>query len=290
MSDGFISDDLINAIENLEKLRSNHAITTSQDHHPIISIVRPEWYLSESTRILDDIDITWESLNFDRRNDLINDINNVDTDSLKDLFERTSSVWYQSYHFNPRSQWGIHIRYDSWLRTAKRFMLHISSFPFLSGFADSLKFGFIYLYNHALFHYLVENAASIIEIVSNKPNLYSCYYKKIYLSHVFSDDCLEEILANQYLIYKFKLFNKNLSDILRIQNKMTHNVEISELDFNTNIRELLLQIKDCMVNPISTDPIEQIIGISSPIDRDHRHRIPIWLHKGAMPLDKTYTP
>ena len=285
MTDKFISDELINAIDNLQK-QKNNVIESKYDihHNPIISIVRPEWYLSESFRILDNIDIKWENLSIEIISDMVNDMNNINTEIFIDKFERTSSVWYQSYHFLPRTKWGIHIRYDSLLRIAKKFYESYSSF--FSNSIDSVKLGFLYLYNHALFHYKIENAASVIEILLNKPNLYFCYYTNIYLSNLFSDYCLEETLANQYMLIRCKTFtDKNFNKITLEQNQINEkSIKYIESNFIKDIRTLLLQIKDCMLNPISTDPIEQIIDIYNPMDLHHNHRVPIWLHKRSKPL------
>ena len=211
-------------------------------------------------------------------------MNIVNTEIFIDKFEKTSSVWYQSYHSVPRLKWGIHIRYDSLLRIAKKFYESYSSF--CSNSIDSVKLGFLYLYNHALFHYKIENAASIIEILLHKPNLYLCYYTNIYLQNLFSDYCLEETLANQYMFIRFKTFiNKNFNKIILEQNEINEkSINYVESIFIKDLRILLLQIKDCMLNPISTDPIEQIIDISNPMDLNHNHRVPIWLHKRSKPL------
>jgi hypothetical protein len=291
MTDRLISDDLINAIESLRNFHNKKYDGNKEQENvrnPIIDKIRPEWHFSESLRIFENIDINWDNLG---RSEIISDavknLYNVNTDIFTDEFERSSSGWYQAYHFIPRTKWGIHIRYDSWIRIAARFNHDCPSL--ISKDIDSVKAAFLYLFNHVLFHYMTENSASVMEILLDNPYIYTKYYSKIYIPMMFnSDQCLEESLSNRYLfersedchIDKYYL-KEELSKQHRAYGKF---VEYLGSNFLDGIRTLLLQVKDGILNPVSKDPIEQIMDISNRMDYSHGHRIPIWLHRRARPL------
>ena len=100
-------------------------------------------------------------------NDIARKIENSTMDNnFKMSFESDFCSWYKPYHFLPRNNWGIHIRYYSLLSISTRFN---TKYPNLkSKPMDSARAAFYYLYLHEVFHYLVENAASIIEIIIGK--------------------------------------------------------------------------------------------------------------------------
>ena len=79
-------------------------------------------------------------------------LDNVNTEVITgDEFEMGSSVWYQPYHYLPRTTWGIHIRYDSWLRIAAR--LYRNYQPLISKGIDSVKASFCFSY--IIMHYFI---------------------------------------------------------------------------------------------------------------------------------------
>ena len=90
---------------------------TSTCGNTIVGIVTPEWYYSDRTRIFSDVDLNWDRLEkFDLVHNMAKNLYRIDADTLPDgEFEKSFSSWYQSYHQLPRTKWGIHIRYDSWV-------------------------------------------------------------------------------------------------------------------------------------------------------------------------------
>jgi hypothetical protein len=91
--------------------------------NPIMEIITPEWYYSESYRLFENNYIEWKKLDeikFIREMSEI--IQNVDNELRLGIeFEKTFCCWYESYHYHPRTKWGIHIRYSSWLKAAAEF-------------------------------------------------------------------------------------------------------------------------------------------------------------------------
>ena len=209
MADQLVSDDMINAIDRLHKRQHQKCNRNKQElekcRYPIASMIQPEWHYSEISREFQNIDINWDNLEkFELTRNMAKSLDDVNSEIfLGGEFERSSSVWYQPYHYLPRTTWGIHIRFDSWLRiTAK---LYRNCHYLISRDIDSVKAGFLYLFYHALFHYVIENASSIIEIVSDNPNTYTNYQFNIYVRLFNSSDCLEETLAHHYLFQKREL-------------------------------------------------------------------------------------
>src|SRR5215211_2031293 len=157
-------------------------------HNPVSELITPEWHYSDSFQILDNIQISWDNLG---EFGLIKAM----TDSLEKAkipgdtiagteFERSICSWYQPYHYLPRQKWGVHLRYDSWMRVAALFYHSCPST--VARKLDSIKSAFLYLYAHELFHNIVENAASVMEIVlSDKSHIYRKYYSNVY-SEVFN--------------------------------------------------------------------------------------------------------
>ena len=86
--------------------------------------------------------------------------------------------WYQPYHYTPRTKWGIHIRYSSWLGIAAFFNLDCPNL--VSNPIASVKAAFFYLLMHCLFHYLTECVASTLEIILRDPSIYANYQSSIY--------------------------------------------------------------------------------------------------------------
>ena len=278
--------DIISEINRLQ-LNSGKVSESFDQSNPIVKLITPEWYYADCLAIFNDIDIVWDNL---ERVDLIQNI----ADTLKETrlntgsysFEASFCSWYQPYHYTPRIKWGVHIRYSSWLGIAALFNQdcpHLVSNPLAS-----VKAAFFYLFMHSLFHYLTECAASTLEIILQDPSIYTNYQSSIYEAVFNSHDCLEESLANTYLLAR--------SDVCHIERTYLEEMLLKqgpgysdflkyvEPKFNTGARRLISQIRSGKLNPPLDVPIEQIMNISSSVDYPHNHNIPIWLHKRAIAL------
>lgn len=278
--------DIISEISRLQ-LNSGKVSGDFDQSNPIVRLITPEWYYADCLAIFNDIDIIWDNL---ERVDLIQNI----ADNLKETrlntgnnsFEASFCSWYQPYHYTPRIKWGIHIRYSSWLGIAALFSQDCPNL--VSNPIASVKAAFFYLFMHSLFHYLTECAASTLEIILQDSSIYANYQSSIYEAVFNSHDCLEESLANTYLLAR--------SDVCHIERAYLEEMLLKqgpgyndflnyvEPKFNHGARRLISQIRSAKLNPPSDVPIEQIMKISSSVDYPHNHNIPIWLHKRAIAL------
>jgi hypothetical protein len=285
-------EDLINQISALQ--RDHKKINKTDLTNPVAGLLTPEWYYSDSVRIFSDVGINWETIGgFDliqRIADTINEItvNNLENDGV---FESTFCSWYQSYHYEPVTKWGVHIRYYSWLRLAAYFnhtCPNLKSNPI-----SSAKAAFLYLFVHALFHYMTENAASIIEIILQDSCIYTHYISSIYAEVFNTRDCLEEALANSYLLSRCDLCHIDRryleKELLKQGPGYSDFVDYVESKFSYGVRRLISQIRSGKINPPSYLPIEQIMITSNSSDHPYGHMMPIWLHQRARPLRDEYS-
>jgi hypothetical protein len=287
-----LSEDIINAIDTLQEhlqTKYNRKKEEPGEHYiPISRIIRPEWHYSEISREFENVDINWYNLeNFQFIRSMAENLDNVNVEVyVGSEFEMSSAAWYQPYHYLPRTAWGIHIRYDSWLRIAAK--LYRSCHSLISRSVDSVKAAFLYLFNHALFHYITENASSVLEILSGNPSLYTNYQFNLYSKLFNSTDCLEETLANSYLFEKAEqchIDKQYLREELSSQAKgYKQFVNYLGSNFRNGSRRLISQIQKGLTNPPFDDPLEQILDISNPMDYAHGHRVPIWLRLKAKPV------
>jgi hypothetical protein len=279
--------DLINEITRLQ-LNSSKVSEENDQSNPIVAIITPEWYYSDSQKIFSDMDIVWDNL---ERVDLIQNI----ADSLNEIrlngarndgFEAGFCSWYQSYHYTPRTKWGIHVRYNSWLEIATCFNQECPNL--VSNPVASVKAAFFYLFMHSIFHYITECATSILEIILQDPTLYPNYLTSIYEKVFNSNNCLEETLANTYLLARSDLchIERGYLKVMLLKQGPGYNdfLKYVEPKFNDGTRRLISQIRSGKLNPPFDLPIEQIMNISNSMDYPHNHNIPIWLHKRAIPL------
>ncbi len=289
-----VSLDIIDAVDLLYTQTSEN--DNSQNNNPVSELITPEWHYSDSFQILDNnnnIQINWENLG---EFDLIKEmIDSLETTKISDAivgveFERSFCSWYQPYHYLPRQKWGVHLRYDSWMRVAAHFY---HSCPSTEGRKlDSVKSAFLYLYVHELFHNIVENAASVMEILLGKPHIYTKYYSDVYSSVFNSSNCIEEALSNGYLFLWAEecchIDRDFLRDELLKQGPGYHDFikyDGSSSNFSKGNRILLSQIRHGDLNSTTTyDPIEQLIDISDPIQYSSIYNVPIWLHRKPKPV------
>jgi hypothetical protein len=281
-----VSLDIINAIDILYT-QSNESLDS---YNPVSELITPEWHYSDSSQILDNVQINWDNLGeFELIKTMTDTLENatIPDGIVGAEFERSFCSWYQPYHYLPRQKWGVHLRYDSWLRVAALFYHNCPSI--LGRKLDSLKSAFLYLYVHELFHNIVENAASVMEILLCKSHIYTKYYSEVYLEVFNSSNCIEEALSNGYLFLWSEecchIDRDFLKDELLKQGPGYHNfLQYSGSNFSKGNRILLSQIRYGDLNPTTYDPIEQLLDISDPTLYLSIHKVPIWLHRKPKPV------
>jgi hypothetical protein len=280
--------DIIDAIDKLNEHMSEN--TTS--HNPVSELISPEWHYSDSVQLPNDIRINWEDLErFDLVEGMVESLERTmvlgDAMTVGTEFERSFCSWYQPYHFLPRQKWGVHLRQDSWLRIAALFYHNC---PSTTGRKlDSIKSAFLYLYVHELFHSIVENAASIMELLLAKSKIYTDYYSNVYSNVFNSSNCIEEALGNGYLLLwteechidREYLRNHLLKQGPGYQDFIRYDCS---LNFSIGTRMLLSQIRYGNLNATKYDPIEQLIDIPNPIQYSSVYNIPVWLHHKPKPV------
>ena len=184
-------------ISQLDKIYNEYNFEEHKNFNPLIAIISSEWFYSESYKICEYSDICWDHLKCIESFSVPYTKIKLNFHNYYNGFEDKYSCWYQPYHFVPRTNWGIHIRYDNWLKIGKKFNDECHNLP--NDPLTALKSAFLYLYVHSIFHFLIENFASIIEIKMNKPDLYINYYKNYYYKNFNSEMCIEESLATLFL-------------------------------------------------------------------------------------------
>lgn len=192
------------------------------------------------------------------------------------LFERCA--WYQSYHYSPRTFWGIHILEDCLITSAKFIYRYNNS----KTKADALKSSFLYIFCHELFHYMTDNAASLLELAQGRPGLYVNYAINVYQKDFIHPGALEEALANRYLYGRY--------DFCRINRRLLYHMlkgmpkGYRDFDhYNTSRfwqgrRKLINQIHTSLSSPATELPLEQILEILNQKAYISGHRVPIWMH------------
>jgi hypothetical protein len=286
-----ISNDIINAIDKLhmDQEKGYSGENPENSHNPVSELITPEWHYSDSIKLLDSIHISWNNLG--ECNLIQTMVDSLDKARIHDSiggveFERSFCSWYQPYHYLPREKWGIHIRYDSLMRIASLFYHNCPSLVNIK--LDSVKSGFLYLFVHELFHHIVENAASILEIVSGESHLYTRYYTDVYSEVFNSSSCIEEVLGNGYLFLWTEVCHIDrafLKEELLKQGPGYHDfIQYIGSNFLEGNRMLLSQIRYGSLKPNIYDPIEQLVNISDPIQYSSIHNVPIWLHRKAKPV------
>ena len=188
-------------------------------------------------------------------------------------------AWYQSYHYLPRTFWGIHILEDCWIATAKKIYKYN---PHTKTKNEAMKTAFLFYFCHELFHFVADNTATVLEIIKQNPNLYTDYSSQVYQKDYLNPGATEEALANRYLYgrYKFCRINKNfLKIILEAQpngyrdfNKYLGNL------FWEGRRILTNQILETKSSPNALLPIEQVFEILDQEQYSTGAKVPFWLH------------
>ncbi len=280
------SRGLFDAIDALLRQNQDEHIDEDSSQNPVSALISPEWHYSDSSKILDTVKLSWNSL---EDYDVVKSMSkNLDKTIIQHgfvggEFERTFCSWYQPYHYLARIKWGIHIRYDSWMRISALFFQSCPSLVDRS--SESVRAAFLYLYTHELFHHLVENAASTIEILIKKPLIYTGYYSNIYLPVFNTPACIEESLSNRYLFgmaQECHVDKKFLEcELLKQGPGYNDFSKYGGSKFVDGKRMLLSQILHSSLNPPSLEAIEHLLNLPSPIEYANLHDVPIWLHREA---------
>jgi hypothetical protein len=283
-----IVQDLINKIE---KMQNQYKSRFEKYKNPLLGLITSRWYFSDSFRLFQDVDnINWENC---RKIDLVSDmaekIQEFDISSPADsAFEKSVCSWYQPYHYTPRTNWGVHIRYRCWGTLSARFNKECPDL--IKNPLDSVKASFFYFYIHELFHYLIENVVSNVEIEHGDPLIYSNY-----LSYTFSEDfdtsrCLEESLANSYLFDRSTLCHID-KDYLKqelLSQGEGYNSFINYVDskFSYGLQKLISDIVKENFDPHSNSKISNALKLSQFFNFSYIHNVPIWIHRKPL---RTYT-
>ena len=279
--------DIFDEVMRLQQNKVSH--NNDNDHdNPVVRIITPEWYYSDSIEGFNGIDIVWDNL---EKHDLILEIGDrlgemKNIPQSSDAFEASFCSWYQPFHYTPRTRWGIHIRQSSWWGIAEH--LYRSCPILISNRIDSARAAFLYLFIHSAFHYLTECIASTIEIIHQNPNFYTIYHSRVYENTFYSSDCLEESLANRYLLSRNKechIEKKYLEQMLLKQGPgYIDFLKYSESKFNEGLKMMISQIRSGELQTPLELPVDKIRDIFSSADYPHNHSVPIWLHKRAKAL------
>jgi hypothetical protein len=286
MSHRIFCEAIIDAVDRL-KVRFNDSVIENLQN-PLASTITPEWHYSDSIRILSDINLNWDSL---ERSDLVistaTDLPKINAgDTWREEFERTFCSWYQPYHYIPREKWGIHIRHDSCKRVAANFR---QSCPSLKGDnIGSVKAAILYLIIHHIFHHISENAASLMEIIRDKIDVYRKYFSNVYVKSLNSSKCLEEALANRFLIFwadECHIDREYLRRELLMQGDgYRHFINYMDSSFSEGKKRLTSQMKYGDLNPSYDEPLDILLDTSDLASYTRGHNIPIWLHHRPKPL------
>jgi len=259
-------------------LNKTNNLNIIQSPNIVSELITPEWYFSESDQIFEKIQITWDSI---LNSSVIQDIsrNSTISDAIQRdfIFEKSFCMWYQPFHFIPRTKWGIHLRFSSWMKLSSYLKNNV---PFNK--KESLTSSFLILYLHGFFHYILECFISNIELKNNK-NIFNKYYIDFYLDSFNSIDCIEESFANAYL-YKhrseFHLDTNILDQMLSVQgvpyNGFKKFIMIDSLNNSYEFTSLLKKVR----KDLSTFDFDKDMFLDLNSNELRRGiPIPIYIHK-----------
>jgi hypothetical protein len=279
--------DLINEIIKMQQ--NNKDSVDNLNSNPVAALITSEWFYSDSSNIFPELNYSWDNL---QNNELVQTVaSNIDKipsgrSTDREEFEASFCSWYQSYHYAPRTKWGIHIRRQGWIRVAAHFCRMCPSLK--SDRVSSSAAAFLYLIIHNLFHYLTENAASLMEIISKNLSLYKYYVRTIYSDNFNTHNCLEESLANSYLFQSHKKCHID-RDFLRKELLMQGPgygdfTRYLDSNFIVGCRRLMSHILHGNSGTQEELPLEQMLGLRKYEHIDYDYCIPVWLHDKPTPL------
>ncbi len=268
-------------IDSLDRLRE----TSERRNHiyqedPRRKIVGTEYDTDAIPLKVEEID--WKSIEivFEGETPSRNDAWMEDTVDTWSEYNFEKCAWYISYHYMPRDRWGIHIEERCWYETAKKMYLQ---HPSQLSWTDSIKTAFLFIFLHEFFHYITDIASTVLEIVSQNPNVYENYTRGVYAATFGTPDCLEEALANRYLYGRAESFGIDRDYLYSLLCAMPPGYrEFSNYlgpNFWRGRRRLMSQIKDARYKGTTYEPIEQVMELLTAWDYSHGHRVPLWLHR-----------
>lgn len=270
--------DLEELIFSIDSLNKTNNLNSIQSPNIVSELITPEWYFSESDQIFEKIQITWGSiLNSSGIQDISRNSTRPDAIQRDFIFEKSFCMWYQPFHFIPRTKWGIHLRFSSWMKLSSYLKNNV---PFNK--KESLTSSFLILYLHGFFHYILECFISNIELKNNK-NIFNKYYIDFYLDSFNSIDCIEESFANAYL-YKhrseFHLDTNILDQMLSVQgvpyNGFKKFIMIDSLNNSYEFTSLLKKVR----KELSTFDFDKDMFLDLNSNELRRNiPIPIYIHK-----------
>ena len=181
---------------------------------------------------------------------------------------------------------GIHIRKDSGTNLSSLFFNKCPNL--INKNVESVTSAFFYFLIHGLFHHIVENAASKIELIIGNPHIYGTYSKRIYSDYHNNNKHIEETLCNSYLYKWSSLFHidNGLVRRLLLQQSPDYDnfVDFVNTSFVEGVRLLVSLIQFGTHMSATVFPIENLIDNSEIIGYLCMHAIPIWLHDKPKPL------
>ena len=276
--------------QSLNTKAEKEELNELQQDIPIIEIITPEWFYSDCHKLPIDESLTWENLDtLEITSEACRSILVKENrySHMKTTFEKNFCCWYQSYHYTPQEKWGIHLRYDCIVSMGNKLMPQSIRTKMKLKDTRYTKSAMLYFYIHCLFHHLFENIVTSIEILTADPYLYMNYVKSIYCETFNSRFCLEEALANSFLLLlaeDTRISKKHLEKILRSQgegyNEFSNFVDNK---FLPGVQELLLKF-NYDKEKVSKNLLHNLIEYSLS---DHsvakKSMVPIWIHKSPLP-------
>ena len=155
---------------------------------------------------------------------------------------------------------------------------------------NSIVAAFLYIYFHGIFHYIIENVISTIELSTKNPIFYNDYYMNNYLQTFNKLECLEESLANAYLYENASECHINqeyLQSVLVNQGSAYANfLNYIDTNFLKGCMKLIFKIKDKHNKDLSNynfKDLEYFFDLKSS-SSILKNQIPIWLHHKPKPI------
>lgn len=158
-------------------------------------------------------------------------------------------AWYTSYHYGPG--WGIRIDESCFYGIASdiHFQLNFEM-------KRSVRVAYEFLEEHEMFHHQVDAFTTMMEINEDK-EYYQPYMDNVYEPVHFTNDCIEEALANRY-VYKKRSgdIRGYLEDVFKAQPPGYSNFKdyLSRRNWKSGRDKLAGQIRSGQVNPARPFP------------------------------------
>jgi hypothetical protein len=270
-------------IIKLDKLQRQDKSKFDKFKNPLLSLITSRWYFSDSFRLFQAVELNWENYEkTDFISNMANKINEFDISTPEgSSFESSFCSWYQPYHYTPRNKWGVHIRYRCWGTLSAG--LNRKCPNLINNSIDSVKAAFFYLYIHELFHYLIENVSSTMEIEYEDPLLYINYLSSIYCKVFNTSECLEEALANSYLFERSNLchIEKQYLEQELLKQPAGYNsfINYTGAKFKDGLRQLISQTVTEHSNHLSNTKITSTPENSEFTNFSYLENIPVWIHQ-----------